>query len=142
MVSSSREDLVEDDQVTDRKFSGKREGFEDQLESAVNLTIRVTPTLLLPSIHLPSSERCCGEDIARLAEFVIKSNGDGQTRARIVTSNRIILRHRVSIPCPAVSPASTCLNHVSRLAYDFPPIPISVSDLQNSPVPVGATALN
>ena len=36
-----------------------------------------------------------GENIARFAGFMIKSNdGDGlQTRARIVTSNRIILRH-------------------------------------------------
>lgn len=127
MVSSSREDIVEKDQISNRKF-WIREGVEDQLQSAVNLT-RVSPTHL-PPIHLPSSERCCGEDIAWLAEFVIKSNGDGQTRARIVTSNRIILRH--GVPAPP-SPRFHLLSPCSSSRIRLPPSSLSPSPTCRTP---------
>lgn len=89
--------VCQGDWVSGRKFR-KREGFQDQLQPAVSLTVKVSS---LPISRFPLSpprssiivREVLREDIARLAEFVIKSNGDGQTRARIVTSNRIILRH-------------------------------------------------
>lgn len=148
--------VCQEDWVSVRKFQ-KREGFQDQLQPAVSLTIKVSSLSasrfpLFPPLPPRSSiivREVLRENIARLAEFVIKSNGDGQTRARIVTSNRIILRHgdpvSLSIPPPPASSISTRLGHVSRLAYYYlslPPSPFSVSDLQNSLVPVGATALN
>lgn len=114
MVSSSR-DLRRRSRIFARK-SSKRGGFEDRLQSTVSLTIRVfhplhplaSSALLRPFAHPAVVGEVLRDGIVRLAEFVIKSNGDGQTRARIVTSNRIILRHGDPVFVPPFPRFSLC----------------------------------